>query len=437
MKRLKTILLLICCSLSSHLFSQRTDILLTAYRKNDGTYIQPEYRKSTNNSMLLNYTSHGSYNPYTGVPDWTDASQKVWSDYRNNLPPFYRMQYPPLYNSLLRKDSINYFNLIKPFENSYKLFFTGLFQYNANDIEGAYATFNDLSNLKHNDTFISKECAFWLDVTSRYIAATTEFTNLYSAIEKYENNRNYSAALNKIDSVKNPLNFYNKYLLKYNFELRQYHYPQAIAVLDSLKKYSPDADRKDLVVGNYKNLVELLNFRQNYLKVTANGYYYYPVSSLYDNIVYFFQSQKMPIDTLQKAGFALQIEKCTNTDSVFTRNLADTATDNTAKIYEVLNFNSRIYDPALMDSMLILTLTFREKNTYDFYQNYLSANFPETHSLERTLTYKFENCEGREYMIYRYMVAGLLYDHLSSTYKLYIYCIGKKGKLQNLAPFFK
>jgi len=435
MKYFQSLILLTC--FSCYLFSQGKDVLLADYRKNDSAFTQPEYRKSNNNSMLLNYTAHGNYNPYTGVPDWTDASQKVWNDYRNSLPLFYKVQYAELYNSLVRKDSINYFNFIKPFENSYRLFFTGLFQYNANDIEGAYATFSNLNDLKHKDTFLSKETAFWLDVTSRYIAATTEFTNFYSAIKKYEDERNYSAALNKLDSVKNPLNFYNKYLLKYNIELRQYHYPEAMAALDSLKKYSPDADTKDLVVGNDKNLAELLSFRQNYLQVMTNGYYYYPVSSLYNNIVYYFQTQKMPVDTLQKAGFDIQMKKCTVTDSVLTRNLADTAADNTHEIYEVLNFNRRIYNPALMDTMLILTLSFKEKNTYDFYQNYLSANFPETHPLARTLTYKFENCDGREYMIYRYMVAGLLYDHLSSTYKLYIYCIGKKGKLQNLAPFFQ
>jgi len=436
MKRLQSLILVLTC-FSSNLFSQTTNVLLATYKKNDSIFIQPEYRKSTNNSMLLNYTTAGSYNPYTGVPDWTDVSRKVWSEYRNNLPLFYKVQYSTLYNSLLRKDSINYFNVVKTFENPYKLFFTGLFKYNANDMEGAYATFSDLSNLKHKDSFLSNENAFWLDVTSRYIAATEEFTDLYSIIEKYENERNYSDALKKIDSVKNPLNFYNKYLFKYDLEVRQHNYPQAIATLDSLKKYSPDADTKDLVVGNYKKLLELLRQKQNYLKITANGYYYYPVSSLYNNIVYYFQSQKMPADTLQKAGFAIQMEKCTKTDSVFTRSLADTAADNTAEISEALNFNRRIYDPALMDTMFILTLTFREKNTFDFYQNYLSANFPETHPLERTLTYKFEYSEGKEYMIYRYMIAGLLYDYKSSTYQLYIYCIGKKGKLQNLAPFFQ
>src|SRR5689334_5457741 len=121
MKRLQSILLLLT-SFPCYLFSQATNVLLAAYRKSASTFIQPEYRKSTNNSMLLNYTTHGSYNPYTGVPDWTDAHQKVWSDYRSNLPIFYKVQYSALYNSLLRKDSINYFNLVKTFENSYKLF---------------------------------------------------------------------------------------------------------------------------------------------------------------------------------------------------------------------------------------------------------------------------------------------------------------------------
>src|SRR5690349_12140331 len=173
MKRLQSLILLLTC-FSCCLFSQGSDVTLAAYRKNDSTFIKPEYRKSINNSMLLNYTSHGSYNPYTGIPDWTQAHQKVWSDYRHNLPLLYKVPYPELYNSLMRKDSIHYFNLVNTFDNAYKLFFTAIFKYNENDLEGAYAIFSDLNNLKHKDNFISKETAFWLDVTSRYIAATRE-----------------------------------------------------------------------------------------------------------------------------------------------------------------------------------------------------------------------------------------------------------------------
>lgn len=36
------------------------------YFRNDGTYVQPHYRSSSNNTVTDNYSFKGNINPYTG-----------------------------------------------------------------------------------------------------------------------------------------------------------------------------------------------------------------------------------------------------------------------------------------------------------------------------------------------------------------------------------
>lgn len=429
------ILLSLVCQFSINLFSQNNDALFAGYRKKDSSYIQPIYRSSPNNSMLQNYSTKGSFNPYTGIPDWTEAYLKVSNVYRNDLPSFYKEKYQDLFSNLMRKDTVNYFKLVNSFERSYKLFFTGLFKYNENDIEGAYKIFDELNKIKKKDSFLGSESSFWLNATSKYKDATAEFINLYSGIEKDVEEHNYKSVLNKIDNLKESLNFYDRYLLKYNFEVEQYNYLNAITALDSLKKYSPDADKKDLVVGNYQKLVELLYFKQNYLKAIENKTYYYPLDSLYNNLIYYNKNWKLPLDDLQNASFAIDKRKCTDTDSILSRHLIDTLKISTAKIDEVLDFG-RYVRKQWGDTLLIVSLSFKDSSAYGFYKKLLSDNFTDTHSITKSLAYVFTSSVGEEHMIYRNVVAGLVLDNANSIYQLYMYCLAERGKLKNLTSFF-
>jgi hypothetical protein len=85
MRILKHLLPFVVCFFSISLFSQK-DAAIYGYIKKDGSFIQPIYRTSPRNSMLQYYCNTGSFNPYTGLPDWTEAYQKVSVEYRNNLP---------------------------------------------------------------------------------------------------------------------------------------------------------------------------------------------------------------------------------------------------------------------------------------------------------------------------------------------------------------
>lgn len=52
--------LLACASIAS------ADEYVNGYTRKDGTYVQPHYRSSHDNSTWNNYSSQGNLNPYTG-----------------------------------------------------------------------------------------------------------------------------------------------------------------------------------------------------------------------------------------------------------------------------------------------------------------------------------------------------------------------------------
>jgi|TARA_B110000240_G_C13049589_1_gene262739 hypothetical protein len=47
-------------------FSAFADVSVKGYYKNDGTYVQPHYRSSPNNTTRDNFSTYGNTNPYTG-----------------------------------------------------------------------------------------------------------------------------------------------------------------------------------------------------------------------------------------------------------------------------------------------------------------------------------------------------------------------------------
>lgn len=56
------------------------------YTKRDGTYVQPHYRSSPNNTVLDNYSTKGNINPYTGKSGTKDpyARDNQWNQSTNN-----------------------------------------------------------------------------------------------------------------------------------------------------------------------------------------------------------------------------------------------------------------------------------------------------------------------------------------------------------------
>ncbi len=67
----------------------QAQVAVDGYFKKDGTYVAPHYRSPPDSSRYNNYSSRGSYSPYTGKAGTVDPAQKY-------EPPSY--QAPHYYN---------------------------------------------------------------------------------------------------------------------------------------------------------------------------------------------------------------------------------------------------------------------------------------------------------------------------------------------------
>ncbi len=439
---LRTFFLLITCFFLNNLSAQKSDVFVNGYLKNDGTYIQPHFRTTPNNSMFDNYSTKGNYNPYTGKPGWIDPYLKVSNSYYARMPATYKPDYGKLFIYLNKKDSYNYFRIVDNFGYEYKLFFTGLFRMNMNEVKEANRIFDVLRGDKGVNEFIAEESSYWYDITLKYLDATEEFEDLYSSTEKYEKEKNYDGVLNRLNHVKNPLNFYHKYLIKVTFEERRYNYSDAIKALDSLILYSSDIDLQDTLISNYSNLVSYFRNKNNFLITNANGTFNYPFETLFKNFHDYVLNSKIPIADLDKACFKIDISQCTNTDTIVTRTITDTAESRSMK-FNSLSFFVHTYKDS-KDTLFGVSLKFTDSTSYKLYLNEVS-DFKQVQSLAKSLLYKYDNTKdnrtGSEYLVNDVSIVGLTKDMSKESdltfYRLYIYCFKRDNTLTDLSFLFK
>ena len=75
------------------------DQSLNGYYRKDGTYVQPYYRSTPNNSLYDNYSSKGIMNPWTGERG-SERNEYSTPPVYNQSSPFYTPpQTAPLYDS--------------------------------------------------------------------------------------------------------------------------------------------------------------------------------------------------------------------------------------------------------------------------------------------------------------------------------------------------
>lgn len=435
----------ICCFIS--LFAQ-SDVYINGYYRQNGTFVQPHFKTSPNNSMFDNYSTKGNFNPYTGKPGWIDPYSKVSSSYYNYIPNNYRTNYQNLFIYLNKKDSYNYFKIVDVFDYQYKLFFTGIFKLNNNETKEANQIFHTLRKYKGSSSFISEESNYWFDITSKYLDADEEFINLYSSSAKYDKDGNYQALETQLNSVRNPLNYFHKYLIKFLANWRRHKYPDAKKSLDSLRIYSSDEELQDTLISNYEDIVSNLNNMQNTLETTANGTYYYNIDDLIDNLRYFLTNKKTPNAKLKRACFKLLEDENTPEDTFFSRSLNDTTDDNsgTSK-YDHLTFHIHAFEK-YNDTIGVISLRFFDDSSYFIYKKELSE-YSKFHSSKNSLAFNFrdpeEKEEGFEYLMNDPLIGGLTVENLekpidgnSKKYRLYFYCmIDSAGKLIDLSGQFK
>lgn len=63
------------------------DTYVNGYTRSDGTYVQPHYRSSPNNTTLDNYSTRGNTNPYTGRQGTVDPYSGASRNYDSYEQP--------------------------------------------------------------------------------------------------------------------------------------------------------------------------------------------------------------------------------------------------------------------------------------------------------------------------------------------------------------
>ncbi len=427
----------------------QSDIFVDGYFRKNGTYVQPHFKTAPNSSMFDNYSTKGNFNPYTGKPGWVDPYSKVSSSYYEAIPHRYRHNYDKLFIYLNKKDSYNYFKIVDEFDYQYKLFYTGIFKINNNETKDANQIFDLLRKYQGASNFISVESNYWFDITSKYLDADAEYNSLYLSSAQFQKDGNYQALEKQLNNVKNALNFYHKYIIKFETDRTRHKYLDAINSLDSLIVYASGTELHDTLYNNYNDIVANLTNMQNTVDTRQNGTYYYTMETLVANLQYYLIHRRTPAGDLKKACFKLFDEKCTPTDTSFFRSLNDTsyAKSGVAKM-DRLTFGIRGYEN-IEDSAAIIGLQFLDDSSYAMYKNELSR-FSKYHSCKNSLVYDFrkpeDKTEGLEYLINDVIICGLTEEKLgdnvikgySKKYMLYFYSfIDKNDHLMSLSFLFK
>ena len=272
-------------------------------------------------------------------------------------------------------------------------------------------------------------------MTRRYLDACSEFIDLYSSIDRYQKENNYDAVINKINNVKNPLNFYDKYLLKLNFEASYYKYSEAIKTLDSLILYCPPGELRDSLVENHNNLVDYFHDKINFLETRSNGIYYYALDSLYNDFTYYLNFNHLPIWNLKEACFEINTQHCSITDSVLECYPVDTSNSNSKKL-DILSFARHSYK-AGNDTLVVVKFRFIDTSSFKIYEVELQT-YRYTQPLNKSLAYHIENCDGQEYLINGNVIAGLFRNNNFNypVFELYLYCFVNSGKVSDLSSLF-
>ncbi len=61
-------------------FCSFSQTYVRGYTRSNGTYVQPHYRSSPNNTKIDNWSTYGNVNPYTG-----SVGTRTYSNYNNSI----------------------------------------------------------------------------------------------------------------------------------------------------------------------------------------------------------------------------------------------------------------------------------------------------------------------------------------------------------------
>lgn len=437
-------LLLIVLFNSLLTFAQR-DVYVEGYYK-AGTYVQPHYRTAPNESLFDNFSTKGNYNPYTGKAGWVEPYSRIITlRYQNNYFSE-KLDFDKILLYLNNKDSDKYFRIINTFDADYKLLYTAIFKININEMSEANKILQRLKKDKNLDLVVLEQTEFWFDITERYLEAEIEFEKISNWSIDYEKNNNYSVLVENLRTVKNPLNFFFKYLVQFSAENKERLYNNAIKTVDSLILYDSEKELAPKLVKDHKSTIDYYKGLQNTLDTKINGTYFYSINDLVKNLSQWVTIKTPPEENLRLAKFTIVNKNNSDGDVVYSRAMYDTSKSEIQEDkIEYITFGRKPYAGSI-DTFGIVSLKFSDYATFKYYENEL-LDFSVKNSAEKSILYNFRNNPienmGTEHLMNPQLICGLVTNKLDPPinnskqyYTMYLYCVYSNGKGKILSSQF-
>lgn len=416
------------------IFGLSAQVLVNGYFKKNGTYVEPYYRTEPNSTLFDNYSTKGNVNPFTGKPGWIDPYSKYTTTYISNYKKEYNVNYDKIYQSLINRDSISYFNSIRKLDDGFEKLFIAIYKLNNGDYYQADKLLTEIIKSSNSSAKLKSEVKYWLEIVKDNIEIDKEYYYISDVSDKFDIDNDYKKLIINLNSIKYPLNYFYKYLVQNSAAWKTHHYKDALSTLDSVIKYSPNTPLKDSLQNNYDYIVSHLKNMQKTLDARNREIEIFDINKLFDYHLIFSRTKSAPAEDLNLQLFDKSKSNLLTGQFAFERYLHDTSQlqKNCPKV-DYLDFDK--YGISKQgDSVIISQLKFYDEYSYNFYSKQLFGKFI-TQTLDKSyINYKTEkraNINGIEHLIAPYMICGLTFEKINNSdlkcfdyqYTLYVYTI--------------
>ena len=385
----------------------------------DGIYPVPSFTTWQNGTLFLTKKSKGKAvndQPILSV-EAAERLKHYTTAYSNQKTEPYR--FFRVIEELEAHDSSTYFERIDGFPLQYTTFFKGLYFLEYNEFEKADSLFNILTN--STDSFLYKEVSFWKTTTQKLLSEKKQHNAMLQAYSLQKRFKTDSIKLmSLLQQINLPQYMMHKYINLYNHYYRHKNYEFARSTYDSIVVYVNQSKMKASLTKNRAAVLEMLEDKLKFIAAVKNGLYHYEIDYLYDHLELWLNDTLTDKEFASMAGFSLHQRSTTKADSIFTRRLIDTASNEALSKFETLSLIRTPLDKGGR-RFLVVKLGFTNEDTYKKYVSFLSKF--KSKPIQQSVLYGGIR-EGDEYMLTQYFIAALYHKNDPMIkYELSLYAI--------------
>lgn len=318
------------------------------------------------------------------------------------------------------QDSSTYFERISDMPPLFRSFFRGLYLTEINEFDKAVPAFDSLLNT--SDSLLQKEVPFWKGIAQKLLDEKIQHSAVLSAYDMFERHGHLDSAklFLLLQDVSLPQYKMHRYINLFNHHFREKHYDIIRSLYDSILVYTSHSKMKASLSKNREAMFEWLESKEKFMLAMKNDLYHYEVDYLYDHLEAWKRDTLTDQSFAALAGFKLHQRSTTKTDSIFTRRLTDTSSNELLNKFEILSLIRTPLDKQGR-RFIMVKLGFSSDSTYQRYLSFFSRF--KSKPIRQSIFYG-NLSEGDEYMLTDYFIAALfLKNDPHIKYELSLYSI--------------